>query len=198
MGESEDLRIRENSSQMDLNVDSERIPETVNNACNSETSKQVSNASSNEMSDSITARHIAVLKDKDDPRNSLADKRSLTTLVSDGDSINSREKQKIQNHLQSGKIEKKSDLQIVPTKYETLECEVPVKENDSMKEKVHSDEKSKDKILGIPDYDKDKSVEINQREKGKSTFKVNEKSKRECLNIQTENKTQLAEIKKRE
>ena len=68
-----------------------------------------------------------------------------------------------------------------------------------MNEKTHSDEKSGDKILGIPDYDKDKCAEINQIEKGKSSFKENSKSsERNCLNIQTGNKTQIAGIKKRE
>ena len=53
--------------------------------------------------------------------------------------INSKEKQKIQYHLQPGEIAKKSDLQIVID-------------------------------------DKDKSVEFNQKDKGKSTFKENSKS----------------------
>merc|ERR1712037_24021 len=53
--ESEDLRIRENSSPKNLNIDSKRIPEIVENPCNLETSKQVNNTSSNETSDSIIA-----------------------------------------------------------------------------------------------------------------------------------------------
>ena len=113
--ESVDLRIRENSAETKLNIDSQRIPEMFDNPCNLDT-KQVNIASSNEILDTIITRPIEVDdKGKDDTtkhnHSKLADKRSLTTLVPDGDSINSREKQKIQIYLQSGEIEKKSDMQ---------------------------------------------------------------------------------------